>query len=244
MATTHMNLAQLLTQLTDEIERAYVAADAQLIEMLALSDRQIGRTSSCGPCTLAGCCYQKVMTNLVEVLPLVRHLRQSGRQQPALRQQLRQVGERMEAYSPDEWFDLAVPCQFLTAERRCSVYAWRPWACRAHHAWSAAELCSPPTGGATVTLVANLGQPQAQLFFDLQGGVQQTLGLGTEHVVLAALPRLLAIVLEAVAAARTATADDVVAFFRHLLSQPYPRPENLRAWAGGVNPFRRGRLDL
>lgn len=228
-----IQLAQLLTPLTDEIEGFYLTAEQQLAEMLPRCNQQIGHEPTCHGCTSAGCCYQKVMTNLVEVLPLVRHLRQTGQQQPALRAQLRHVGERMEGVSPEAWFDLAIPCPFLV-ERRCSIYAYRPWVCRAHHAWSVAEICSPPTRGETVTLVADLGQAQAQLFFNLQTGLQRTLGLGTERAMMATLPRMTAIVLEALAQSAT----DPVPFFSYLFTQPYPRLEHIREWAYGANPFR------
>lgn len=132
------------------------------------------------------------------------------------------------------WFDQARPCVFLTAEQRCSVYQFRPVACRVHYAWSEPKLCSPPTGSDEITQLRS-GGLFMQFFHDIEAEIQVGWGLGLDHIYLATLPRMVAIVLDALAKPHLTE----TAFLTYLQQQRYPLPDRLREWVDGSNPFRR-----
>src|SRR5689334_20447923 len=72
------------------------------------------------------CCHSVVVARLYEGMVVAAELKAQNRDTPELRDQLRAAAEAMEAASPYEW---RVPCVFLDANERCTVYAARPTPC-------------------------------------------------------------------------------------------------------------------
>jgi|MudIll2142460700_1097286.scaffolds.fasta_scaffold00224_32 Fe-S-cluster containining protein len=231
--TTRDRFNATINLLTDEVERAFALGDEISARQVQQGEAVFGRPLTCATCTQGrGCCCQKIMVHMVEVLPLVRYLRRTGQQQEVLRAKLRNEGELMEGTDLVPWFDQGRPCLFLTAEQRCSIYAYRPTACRIYYTWSPADDCQPPTHVATVKRLREDPAP-LQLMNDMEGVVQQMWGLPTDRVFLGTLPRMTAIVMEAL---HQPTERE---FLRTLQQQAYPDPDLLRQWASGLNPFRR-----
>lgn len=167
-----------------------------------------GQAVSCTTCTSAGCCYQLVFASLHDALPLARWLIRTGKATPQFIQELRTVGEAQEAVGREAWFDQSIPCVFLkTTEaggvsgKQCTIYPYRPHACKAHLVISPPERCSPPTRPD-----ADIGGVHSaeldQLFAQQSAMIMQALHLrpvnrwGEEKTYAAALPKMLAIVLE------------------------------------------------
>jgi len=100
---------------------------------------------SCGDCKAnKGCCFMSVSALMFEGLPIVRRLKQTGRDTPELRAKLHSLGDAMEDATKGDWFAKQTPCAFLDDDQGCSIYDVRPSACRHHVVFSPPELCSPP----------------------------------------------------------------------------------------------------
>jgi len=135
-----------INTLFDKIEEFFSDADQWMVKAVERGAAQIGvAESSCITCATPACCYLKIFVYLFEVFPLARHLRETGRDTPELRQQLEDVGNRMENSPTAEWLDGWTPCPLLT-DGKCSVYAYRPVRCRTQFVFSPADLCKPPSG--------------------------------------------------------------------------------------------------
>jgi hypothetical protein len=157
----------------------------------------------------------------------------AGRDTPEFRAKLKILGERMEGMSQVEYFDAHVACVFLE-DNRCTIYKQRPVVCRSHFSFSPAELCSPPTHNKPLAL-ADTSRVKAE---DVAIGqhVAEMLGLKQTRmrVLAGSLPRIVWIVLEAIA-----QDADLREFLK---AQPWPTVDNLDAWVKlGQSPFRKER---
>jgi Fe-S-cluster containining protein len=85
----------------------------------------------------AFCCYLRVSVRPHEALTLAAALReQPADEQQRLRAGLERNAQRIRAMSATEHLAAQLPCAFLGEDRRCSVYAHRPSACRRYHSTS------------------------------------------------------------------------------------------------------------
>lgn len=155
-----------------------------------------GLTESCGSCTTAGCCYQSVSATLVDAIPIARRLRREGKSTEEFRTHLRDEGKAMESMSIGKWFNLARPCVFLTGDKRCSIYEYRPIACANHVVVSAPENCDPPSSEDKPVGLLTQDPINGKMFYALNL-VQQWLGISLDKPIMGPLPKMVAIVLEA-----------------------------------------------
>jgi len=94
---------------------------------------------ACSTCAVTkACCSSYVIVRLYEGLIVADTLARTGRDTPALRADLRERAEAMEATRAQAWNR---PCVFLDEAERCTVYAVRPTTCAQLYVYSAPELC-------------------------------------------------------------------------------------------------------
>lgn len=102
----------------------------------------------------ADCCYQMVSMSLVEALAIIDHIyKKANRAVHFKSRSLPIIQEQSELFLKGSvtvrmWFELQVPCVFLTQDNLCSVYDVRPVACRTYAVVSDPKLCSPESGAA------------------------------------------------------------------------------------------------
>ena len=108
------------------------------------------------------CCSLPATATVPEMVPVVEHLVGRGdweRRRPALE---RELTRQLSAFStvnildPAErtaFFQRQLPCAFLTASKRCDIYAVRPVVCRYHMVVSPPENCALGAGDPTVARV-------------------------------------------------------------------------------------------
>jgi Fe-S-cluster containining protein len=85
------------------------------------------------------CCHSVVVVRLYEGIVLAAHLKATGRDTPALRDELRAKAEAMTAASPYDW---RVPCVFLDEHERCTVYPARPTPCGTLYVYTPPDHCN------------------------------------------------------------------------------------------------------
>lgn len=202
----------------------------EMIDLRRLAtERATGQVSTCQTCPHAspGCCFQKNMIYLREALPIARFLKVNQIDTPALRQQLLEEGEKMEAGEREAWFQGARPCIFLK-EGRCSIYALRPGSCRAYHVVSDPANCQP--GSYIDVALVDYG-PLHQEWMVQTGKAHAALRLlDTERrIFVGTLPRMVYIALEALEARN---------FRGYIKQQKWPGLDLLETWVDGKNPFR------
>jgi hypothetical protein len=210
----------------DSFLKTIAGVYAQLDGLIA----QSGQTS-CASCTEPACCNQKIVIDLYEGLTIAMGIR-ATMDTPKLRHQLRTIGEEMERTGPRAWFGQRRACAFLFGGR-CTVYSARPSPCRLHHVRSPPPLCIDPDG--EVRLVDHSALHGQMM------GVARTLhkafGLAEDatRVYMGALPRVVAIALEALdhvgSSFADMTAKEHAAFTNHIQAQEWPTAAEVEEWA-------------
>lgn len=225
-------LPRILNDLIDKIEKDLPYVDAHIESLLHNAEQEQGRKASCAGCTNPGCCYQMVWVTLYEALPIARRLRMEGRATRPFIAKLRELGERQEATGRGAWFGRNQPCVLLTPDKKCSVYDLRPVLCRQYFVFSDPRLCLPTAG--TQDVVRLNARPVELTVTAQHFQLLQALGLAGQEdpaLYLTSLPRMLAIVLEAMASPR----DELLT---HIKQEPYyPTADNYDEWLDGKNPF-------
>ncbi len=147
----------------------------------------------CFSCTATkACCHSIVVARLYEGIVVAAELKESGRDTPALRDELRAKAEAMEAASPYEW---RVPCVFLDERERCTVYAARPTPCGTLYVYSPPAHCNDPAAGVQA-YVAHAEQAVAQQIED-EFRERMALRKKVGRRYLGVLPRMVLVALEA-----------------------------------------------
>lgn len=88
------------------------------------------------------CCHSVVVARLYEGIVVAAQLRAENRDTPALRDELRARAVVMESTSP---YEFRVPCLFLDASERCTVYAGRPTPCGTLYVYTPPAHCNDPS---------------------------------------------------------------------------------------------------
>lgn len=178
-------LASLRAMITDLNARATKEAKR-------LGKQQL-RVVQCFDCDAKkACCHSIVVARLYEGIVVAAYLKEAGRDTPELRDQLRVAADAMEAAKPSGW---RVPCAFLDAAERCTVYDARPTPCGTLYVYTPPAACSDPTA-AVQAYVAHTENAVAQ---DLEEEVRDKLSLrkkvGRRYI--GVLPRMVLVALEA-----------------------------------------------
>ncbi len=138
------------------------------------------------------CCSSVVVARLYEGIVVAAHLREANRDTPELREQLRVAAETMEGASP---YDYRVPCVFLDAGERCTVYDARPTPCGTLYVYTPPASCSDPTA-AVKAYVAHAENAVAQQIEDeFRDKLSLRKKVGRRYI--GVLPRMVLVALEA-----------------------------------------------
>lgn len=215
-----------LDHLIDNIEAWWGQMDAAFAKGIQARPEPI----SCDTCPHEepGCCFQKVVVTIYDILPIVRFLLRQKRDTPRLRAQLDEAGVVMEATDRDSFFHAAHPCVFLE-HGKCSIYEVRPTMCRSYFVISDPSQCQPGTNEEILKI--NDGAYVNELLI-IAKKVHALLGLKEtrKRIFMGALPRMVLMGLQ------MWEADDFRAFVR---SQPWPADDTLQGWIDqGINPFQ------
>ena len=230
-------LPQYLNGVINDLEVYYRKLDKQIVERvrLTLLQEKMPPETSCSTCTKAGCCRLSIFEPLYAGFPVARHLRVTGKDTPELRERLRTLGERMEAAGRDAWFEENEACAFLRDER-CTIYQWRPIACRKYYVSSPAELCNPPPNPDQMICSIDMGIITASsMFTSGQFGELLALKQNRMRMYIGTFPRIVYIsllMLEYIAEG----GRDLATWLRQF---PWPTEDNGNDWlVEGKNPFR------
>jgi Fe-S-cluster containining protein len=147
---------------------------------------------TCDTCTATkACCSYVTSAYLFEAIPIAARLIRTRRDTPAMRKQLRDAAEAMEAARS---LGFVRPCVFLDGAERCTVYEDRPSVCARHLVSSPPEQCAVVGGAVTAIEVPLTDDPRGDTAVEIADG----LGLepiGTQYYGM--LPRMVLMCLEA-----------------------------------------------
>lgn len=123
---------------------------------IAAGMEQSGLKPSCGT-ECYGCCYLMVAITAVEGLAIADHLLK----QQDWREWMQKIRDASVSYidmkmTREEHFRKGIPCVFLGADKKCSIYANRPSPCRYYFVVSDPKLCYPDAGTQKVGIVNTL----------------------------------------------------------------------------------------
>lgn len=179
--------------------------------------RRLKLAISCTTCRATKtCCWSTVIARLYEGIAIAAELVRTGRDTPALREQLRGRADAMEATRPQ---DFRTPCVFLDERERCTVYEVRPVSCGSVFVYTDPTWCTTRAGEIT-GYIASEEQAAATAF---EEPFRERLALrkkvGRRYV--GALPRMVRVALEA---------WDRTDFRDYLRQLPWPSEEELARW--------------
>ena len=179
--------------------------------------KRLKLTVSCTRCKATKtCCWSMVVARLYEGVIIAAELVRTGRDTPALREQLRARAEAMEATPPQEW---RTPCVFLDERERCTVYAVRPVPCGSVLVYTDPVLCTT-RAGEILGYVPNEEHAAAAAFeepFRERLALRKKVG----RRYLGVLPRMVLVALEA---------WNRTDFRDYLRQLPWPSDEDLGRW--------------
>lgn len=138
------------------------------------------------------CCHSVVVARLYEGIVVAAHLKDAGRDTPELREQLRAVAEAMEAATPGAW---RVPCVFLDAGERCTVYASRPTPCGTLFVYTPPAACSDPGAGVQAYVAHTENAVAQEIEDEFRDKLSLRKKVGRRYI--GVLPRMVLVALEA-----------------------------------------------
>ncbi|HEX7836786.1 MAG TPA: YkgJ family cysteine cluster protein [Kofleriaceae bacterium] len=188
-------------------EQAKVAGKAQ---KLAVSCTRCRATKTC--------CWSMVVARLYEGVIIADRLRRTGRDVPALRDELAARAEAMEATSPQGW---RTPCLFLDAAERCTIYDVRPSPCGILHVYTDPAWCTTRAG----EIRGYVAHEELIAATELEEAFRERLALRKKvgRRYLGVLPRMVLVALEA---------WDRTDFRDYLRQLPWPGEAELARWGG------------
>ncbi len=175
-------------------------------------------TVTCTKCTATKtCCSSVVVARLYEGIVIAERLVRTGRDTPALRDDLRARAEAMEAARPQEF---RTPCGFLDADQRCTIYDVRPSPCGLLLVYTDPTWCTTRAGD----IQGYVPREELALATELEEAFRTRLALRKKvgRRYLGVLPRMVLVALEAWH--RTDFRD-------HLRLLPWPGDEELARWS-------------
>lgn len=179
-------LPSLRTMITDIIARA--GKQSKL-----LGKQQKLPVVQCTNCTATkACCQSVVVARLYEGVVVAAHLREAGRDTPELREQLRAAATAMEAATPGTW---RVPCVFLDAAERCTVYTARPTPCGTLFVYTPPAACSDPNAPVKAYVAHEENAVAAQIEEEFRDKLSLRKKIGRRYI--GVLPRMVLVALEA-----------------------------------------------
>lgn len=202
---------------------------AQLGEMIADIARAAGRGAktagklkqlavSCTHCKATKtCCWSVAIARLYEGMVVAGELRRTGRDTPALREQLAERAAAMEAARPQEW---RAPCVFLDERERCTVYAARPTACATLFVYTDPAWCTTRAGDIQGYVAAEEGGAATALEDVFRERIGLRKKVGRRYI--GVLPRMVLVALEA---------WDRTDFRDYLRQLPWPSDDELAKYA-------------
>jgi Fe-S-cluster containining protein len=138
------------------------------------------------------CCHSLVVVRLYEGIVVAANVKETGRDTPALRDELRERAEAMEAASPFEW---RVPCLFLGEGERCTVYEARPTSCGTLYVYTPPASCNDPAA----TIQAYIPHAENAMALEIENEFRDKMSLrkkiGRRYI--GVLPRMVLVALEA-----------------------------------------------
>lgn len=173
---------------------------------------------SCTRCTAQKtCCWSMVVARFYEGVVIADRLRRTGRDTPALRDELRARAEAMEAATPRAW---RTPCVFLDARERCTIYDVRPTPCGNLHVYTDPAWCTTLAG----EIRAYVPRDEMAAATELEDAFRERLALrrkvGRRYI--GVLPRMVLVALEA---------WDRTDFRDHLRQLPWPDAADVSRWS-------------
>ncbi|MBX3724541.1 MAG: YkgJ family cysteine cluster protein [Xanthomonadales bacterium] len=168
-----------------DLERARRGAlrvlDGQLARLPSAVRGQLACRRGC-----ALCCHLRVAVTAVEVLALAAYIRSQLDEAGfvALRERIADSAAQLHALPTGRLFATNLPCPLLAADGACSMYAARPFNCRAYHSLDYAACLASFQQPEDATL----GHPRSVAVARVHAGVQQglreageTAGTDTDH---------------------------------------------------------------
>jgi Fe-S-cluster containining protein len=138
------------------------------------------------------CCHSMVVVRLFEGIVVAAQLRAENRDTPALREELRAKAAAMEATSPYDW---RVPCVFLDADERCTVYAGRPTPCGTLYVYTPPAHCNDATKPVKAYVPHAENQVAQQIEDEFRDKMSLRKKVGRRYI--GVLPRMVLVALEA-----------------------------------------------
>lgn len=188
------------------------------------ASKELRLAVSCATCKATKtCCWSLVVARLYEGLIIAAKLVETGRDTPALRDQLRARAEAMETASPYAW---RTPCLFLDERERCTVYDVRPTSCGALYVYTPPELCTTErgAGGRRDVIQAYVAANELAAATELEEAFRTRLSLRQKvgRRYLGVLPRMVLVCLEA---------WDREDFRDYLRQLPWPASDDIARWS-------------
>jgi Fe-S-cluster containining protein len=178
---------------------------------------------SCSQCRATKtCCWSMVVARLYEGVIIADRLRRTGRDTPALRDELSARAEAMEAASPRDW---RTPCLFLDDRERCTIYDVRPSPCGILHVYTDPTWCTTRAG----EIRGYVPREELALATELEEAFRDRLALRKKvgRRYLGVLPRMVLVALEA---------WDRTDFRDYLRQLPWPGDAEIARWGQGALP--------
>lgn len=178
---------------------------------------------SCTRCAATKtCCWSMVVARLYEGVIIADRLRRTGRDTPALRDELGARAGAMEAASPR---DFRTPCLFLDARERCTIYDVRPTPCGNLHVYTDPAWCTTLAG----EIRGYVPREELAAAILLEEAFRDRLALRKKvgRRYLGVLPRMVLVALEA---------WDRTDFRDYLRQLPWPGDAEIARWGQGVPP--------
>jgi Fe-S-cluster containining protein len=178
---------------------------------------------SCTRCAATKtCCWSMVVARLYEGVVIADQLRRTGRDAPALRDELGARAEAMEAAAPQQW---RTPCLFLDAGERCTIYDVRPTPCANLHVYTDPTWCTTLAGD----IQGYVPRAEIAAATELEEAFRDRLALRKKvgRRYLGVLPRMVLVALEA---------WDRTDFRDYLRQLPWPGDAELARWGAGPRP--------
>lgn len=182
--------------------------------------KSLGLAVSCTRCTATKtCCWSMVVARLYEGVVIADRLRRTGRDTPALRDELAARAEAMEAASPRAF---RTPCLLLDARERCTIYDVRPSSCGNVHVYTDPTWCTTLAG----EIRGYVPREELAAAIQLEEAFRERLALRKKvgRRYLGVLPRMVLVALEA---------WERTDFRDYLRQLPWPGDAEIARWSAG-----------